>query len=431
MTGLKCDVVVIGGGLAGLASAYALARKGVDVVVVERGEYPGAKNVFGGTMYTALWRRFVPELAAEMPFEREVTRHLFYLATDGAYTALDYYQDADPLKPPEAVTVLRSRFDLWLAGRAESAGAKIVASAVVRDILWKDGRSAGVELEPGGTVKSKVVILAEGVNGFLTRVAGLGPKLRADQVSLGIKQTLRLSEDIIDQRFQVWGGRGAACFFIGSPLGRRPGGGFLYTNRETISLGLVVPLAQIGQSANRTPDLLAAFQDSFPVRDLIRDAVPVEYAAHLIPSSGLEMQPKLVGPGILVAGDAAGFVVNAGFRIRGADLAVASGIAAADAAIAALNNGGVNQAALDAYPHFLQVLGVSQEMERYRRVPQLLKNPRWYDTYPDAAREILGNLFDVNSETRSKLGWIVWQTLRDRIGWRNLITDLQKLLRFG
>jgi len=366
-----------------------------------------------------------------MPFEREVTRHLFYLSADGAYSALEYHEDADPLKPAEGVTVLRSRFDQWLAGRAESAGARIIASAVARDMVWADSRCAGVKLEPGGTIKAAVVILAEGVNGFLTQAAGLGPKLKADQVSLGIKQTLRLSEDIIDQRFQVWGGRGAACFFIGSPLGRRPGGGFLYTNRKTISLGLVVPLAQIGQSTTNATDLLAAFQDSFPIRDLIRDAVPVEYAAHLIPSAGLKMQPKLVGPGILVAGDAAGFVVNAGFRIRGGDLAVASGLAAARAATAALKNSAVNQAALDSYPYYLKVMGVSREMERYRRFPEILKNPRWYDNYPDAAREILGNLIAGGHVVEPRLGSIVRQTLRSRIGWRNLITDLQRLLRFG
>jgi electron transfer flavoprotein-quinone oxidoreductase len=427
MSCVKWDVVVIGAGVAGAAAAYALACKGIEVLVVERGEFPGAKNMFGGVLYTSLINRLLPELASELPYEREVTRHLFYLASAGAYTLLEHSQDTDPMKPASAVTVLRSRFDRWLAGRAESAGAKIITSSVVREVHRENGL-ARVELDPGGTIQAKIVIVAEGVNGFLTKEAGLKQALRPSEVSLSIKETLQLKEDQIDERFQAWGGRGAACLFIGNPLTGCRGGGFLYTNCKSLSLGLVVPLDCISSDIT-APDFFAGFKNAFPVSDLIRDAAAVEYAAHLIPTGGAGMMPKLVGPGMLVIGDAAGLVVNTGLRTRGADLAIASGVAAAECAAAALKGGGLDQAAIENYPQHLKTIGVIDELERYRRMPDFLKTPRLYEAYPEAACDVIGSLFEVSSEAKPRLGKLVWQTLKRRIGLWNLVADLQRLIK--
>ena len=424
------DVVVVGAGLAGLTAAYALAREGVDVLVIERGEYPGSKNTFGGILYTRIWERYLPGLLADAPLERSVDHYLFGMLCGPSYLCLDFAMDQDAESPANGHTVLRSRFDRWLSQKAEEAGAKVLCSALVQDLVYEGKSLAGVHLDAQKRkIPAQAVILAEGVNGILTRRLGLGAPLKPSQLAIGVKEVLRLSENIIDERFQIWGGRGAACTFVGLEPRTLHGGGFLYTNRETISVGIVAHLDKVREMGIDLPRLLAIFKDSYPIKDMIRGAVAKEYSSHLIPEAGRLMQPSLVADGVLVAGDAAGFAINTGYSLRGSDLAVASGLASAKTIKEAFDKGNFSREGLFHYLGNLEAYGVLKDLEKFRAAPGFLKNPNLYGKYPSIACGIMERLVGVSFSPHPSLLNILREEIGKKLGWRKLIWDGIRALR--
>lgn len=422
------EVVIVGGGLAGLTAAYALAREGVAVLVVERGEYPGAKNLFGGALHIGLWRSHFPELWEAMPLERQVRRHVFTMTSGSSQTSLQWETEQDE-PGGGSYTVLRPRFDRWLGGEARRAGAQVLPSALVQEVVYDKGRLKGVRVDRAqGVIPARAVVLAEGVNGGLASRLGLGSAFGPGTLSLGIKQVLALPEPVVDERFNGRGGRGSAHWFFGSCLEGRAGGGFLYTNRDTLSLGVVLPLEELSRSPRTAPEIMLRYKESSPVQDLIAGARPREYGAHLIPQGAAVAPRSLVGEGVLVVGDAAGLVLNTGFKIRGGDLAGASGLAAARALLAARKNNDYSRRGLAGYLRHLQELQVAGLLDRLAQVPKLLKNPRLYQQYPQLVCQVMQRLCGVNLAQEPRLwsilnqgmkrggpGWL--RTMRDLTGW--------------
>src|ERR1019366_3275914 len=126
MESVEC--IVVGGGLAGLSAAYGMACAGHEVVVLERGDYAGAKNVTGGRLYLKPLGAIYPELWAQAPFERAVARELLTMIGDGAQTTVEIAASRFVSDKPQSYTVLRARFDQWLAERAAEKGAMILTN---------------------------------------------------------------------------------------------------------------------------------------------------------------------------------------------------------------------------------------------------------------------------------------------------------------
>ncbi len=430
MTSRSVDVVVVGAGLAGLTAAYSLARRGIEALVVERGEHVGAKNVFGGILYTRLWEKHLSELLIDLPSERLINRYVVCATSRGSHGSVGYAVEPGAVEGQNGYTILRTRFDEWLAGKARNAGAKILSSTAVRSLASPARSKEAIRVDTDrGEIKARAVILAEGVNGRITRWLGLGRALEPRDLAIAVKEILTLPETVIDERFQIWGGQGAAYLFIGSCLGEVPGGGFLYTNRDTLSVGVVVGLQEARRRGVDVPQLLARFKASAPVADFIRDASPKEYCAHLIPEGGERMQPALVGDGMLVAGDAAGFAINTGVKLRGADLAVASGLAAAMAVEGGLRAGDLSRAGLSRYLRELDGFGVREEIHRFRGAPDLLRNPRIYKDYPALACGVLRRFFEVSPGSHPRLLRLLSEEIRKGVGWKSLLKDGLQVLR--
>ncbi|GAB6039214.1 FAD-dependent oxidoreductase [Fundidesulfovibrio butyratiphilus] len=392
------DVIVVGAGLAGSTAAYCMAKEGLSVLMLERGDTPGSKNVTGGRLYGHSLEKVIPGFADKAPVQRMVTRETISLMTADSSFNLDFQSRLFGSSPSAAsYTVLRSEFDAWLAGEAENAGCDVVCPARVDSLLKENGKITGV-VAGDDTLTCDMVILADGVNSLLAQKEGLKKELSPHEVGVGAKEIIQLSEQVINDRFGVTGNEGVARLFAGDPSEGQVGGGFIYTNKDTLCLGVVVTVDQISTSKTRLPDLVERFKSHPAVAPLVEGGKVVEYSAHLVPEGGLKMVPELVADNLLVVGDAAALCVNLGFTVRGMDYAIASGQMAAETVIEAKAKGDYSKAGLAGYKQRLEQSFVLKDLNTYRHAPEFIEGPRTYTVYPDLVEKIFVDLFRVTGE---------------------------------
>jgi electron transfer flavoprotein-quinone oxidoreductase len=329
--------------------------------------------------------------------------------------------------PYNGMTVYRADFDSWLADQAVAAGARLVPSTLVTGLLRDgSGRVVGVRTDrPDGDVRARVVIACDGVNSFLAKEVGLLPAADAAHHTLGVKEVLALPADTIDERFGLAPHEGLDIEIVGCTRGI-PGGGFLYTNRDSISIGVVVSVAGLAESGVRPEELIADLKEHPSFAPWLRGAELVEYAAHLIPEGGYDAMPALAADGLLIAGDAAGMTLAAGIWLEGVNFAIGAGLAAGRAAASAVASGDVSAAGgLAGYRRALEANFVLQDHRRLRRAPHLILSDRMQGPYPKLMCDVAERMFTV-SNPRPKPGVVrlLRQAVREhRIRWRDLARD--------
>jgi electron transfer flavoprotein-quinone oxidoreductase len=400
----KFEVIVVGAGLAGLAAAWKLAEKGVEVLVLERGDYPGAKNVTGGRLYVNPVRDLFPDMWSAAPLERYIVHEGATLMARDRSVAIDYSGDELKAEPHQSYSVLRGKFDRWLAEQVEAKGAMLLAKVRVDDVIMENGKVAGV-LAGGDELKADVVIACDGVLSLVSEKAGLRKPGLPRDYAVGIKEVITLDAGVINDRFRLEGNEGAAHLFVGDVTKGCFGGGFLYTNKDSISLGLVAGIheyAGIGPSTD-VPGLLEAFKKRPEISSLIRGGSTAEYAAHVIPEGGFRAISPLYGNGILVAGDAAGFAVNIGFTVRGMEYALASGYYAGETVLQLKEKGDFSAAALSLYQRLLEESFVLQDMKNFQEAPGVLSNERLFKHYPELAGNLLKDIYAVPAGPKGRL----------------------------
>ena len=421
----KFDAIVVGAGPAGCAAAYTMAKHGLNVLVLERGQYPGAKNIWGGAYFGPLMYDLFPNFWEEAPVERFVTRHAISFLTEEESLSIDFKTNHSGSSSGHGFITLRAKFDRWLAEKVEQAGAIIASDLTVDDLIMEGSVVRGVKVGEEEFI-SDIVILAEGVNSLLSLKKGLRKEYSAHDMKQGVKEVIRLPREVIEERFNVRGDDGVAMEFVGACTRGLPGGGFLYTNRDTLSIGVVVQLSALIEQQVKASDLLEDFKKHPSIRCLIEQGEMVEYSAHLIPVSGLKMVPALFSDGLMVAGDAAALVLATGLILEGANFAMASGVAAGETAIKAHATGDFSHSSLQHYEHLLKERFVLKDLHTFKNAPEFLENKRIYDIYPKFACELAGKIFSNDGNPRGNTFQVLKETMKDKISLWHLFLDAMK-----
>ena len=394
------DVIVVGAGPAGSCAAIALARAGHSVVLLERGPFPGSKNMYGGVVYPRILDELIPQWWEHAPVQRWVTRRSTMVLTDTQALTVDFRSDAWGAPPHNGATAYRPDFDHWLAGHAEAAGATLLCSTTATELLRDNaGRVIGVRTDrPDGDLTAHVVIACDGVNSVLAKQAGLHPPLDAQNYTLGVKETLALPKDVIDERFGVRDREGVDIEILGGTSGVN-GGGFVYTNLDTIAVGVVLKLPKLAAQQRRPEEIIARLKAHSAIAPLVEGGEVKEYSAHVIPEAGLDMMPKMVSDGLLVAGDAAAMCLAAGIWLEGVNFAMASGMYAGQAAAEAIARGDTTATGLAGYRKRLEATFVLRDHRKLRRAPHLVLSDRVQHLYPQMIAGVVEGMFQVNNPT--------------------------------
>ena len=426
------DAIVVGAGASGNACAYTLARAGLKVLQIERGEYPGSKNVQGAILYSDALEKIIPDFREDAPLERHIIEQRVWVLDDNSFVGTHYRSD-DYNKPPyNRYTIIRAQFDKWFSSKVREAGALLICETTVDHLIMDDDQVVGVQCDrEAGDVYADVVILADGVNSTLARKAGFHGEIKASNVALAVKEILFLPEETIRQRFNIGEEEGVVIEMVGKITDGMMGTGFLYTNKESLTLGIGCMLGDFKASPHKTSPyaLLERLKQHPSIAPLIQGGEMKEYAAHLIPEGGFYAVPKVYGNGWMIVGDSGGFV-NAVHR-EGSNLAMTTGRLAAETVIAAKAAGlPMNEAALKPYKTELDKSFVMKDLHKYRDMPGVFhKNHQFFTTYPELVSRAAHKMFTVDGVDKKTKEREIFSSFRNSRSLTGLVGDAVKLWR--
>jgi electron transfer flavoprotein-quinone oxidoreductase len=420
------QAIVVGAGPAGASAALTMARAGLDVALVERGNFPGEKNMFGGLLHrmTSIEEVF-PDFWEQAPLERHIAKKGTTFMTGEASFHVQHETVNFDRTPYNGYTVFRPRFDRWLAEEAIKAGATLINRSTVEDVVLQNGRVAGVTIVGrAGKLAAPVVVAADGVLSFTALKAGLRrPQFSPDQMAVGVKALFAMPKEMIDDRFGLVRDQGFANEYVGCTGGVR-GGGFLYTNYDTVSVGIVVHISSLRDSGKTPYDLLNSFIAQPQFTKLLKGARLMEYSAHVIPEGGYAMIPELYGDGIMVAGDAAAFCNATGVNLEGINLASHSGILAARTAIDAHEQKDFSRKTLKRYQERLDRSWVMQDLKGFRNAPKMLHIERIYNEYPELVCSMMEHIYRIDGTPKTSIPKLMLREAKAKIGLKNIAADL-------
>jgi electron transfer flavoprotein-quinone oxidoreductase len=407
----KFDAIVVGAGPAGIACAYELGKAGVSVLLIERGEYPGSKNVMGGVLYRKMMEEIVPDFHKEAPLERPIVEQRFMMMDKASALTFSYKGMEWATEPFNNFTVLRAKFDQWFASKAVEKGALLVNETVVLECIVENGKVVGVRTDrPDGELRADVVVLADGVNSLLAKSLGFHKEFRPDEVALATMEILKLDKKIIEDRFNLEEGQGCTIELFGDATKGILGTGFLYTNKDTLSIGVGTLLSGLIKHKIKPYELMEYVKTHPMIRPYIQGAEPQEYLAHLIPEGGYNSIPKVVAAGVLVIGDAAQ-LVNAIHR-EGSNMAMTSGRLAAETIVAARERGDFSEASLDEYRKKLMGSFVGQDMKKYKdSTHHFDKFPQYFEQYIPMMNKAASQMLTVDGSSKWEKQKKIWRDI--------------------
>lgn len=361
----KADVIVIGAGPAGVSAAVTVARGGKKVVLVERGSFAGAKNMYGGVVYSHAASEIFPNFK-DAPIERFVSSHNYVLLSENDSTTISYKNSSHK---ENSFVVTRANWDKWCVEQAVKEGVYYAPNTLVRELILQEGKVVGIRTDVEEFF-ADVVIVADGVNSLLAKQLGLRKNIKPKHVVLGVKEVLKLSSEVIEQRFGLIKHGGCAMEVFGEPFDGMFGMGIVYTNKDSVALGIGVSLEDLKNHKIKPYELLEKLKSHPFVAELIEGAELLEYSAHLIPEGGYKRMPKLYTDGAMIVGDAAMLVNNVHFE--GTNFAMMSGKFAGETALEALEKNDFSSNMLCLYKKKLDNSFVLKDLKTYKDVVKII-----------------------------------------------------------
>ena len=364
------EAVVVGCGPGGAAAAARLADAGIETLVLERGVEAGSKNVSGGLIYAEESAPYTidglfPDFR-EAATERPITEYTIHNVAGSKVKSFDltrlHEHDTE-----WSDAVLRRRMDSWLAERVHErtreTGGGLLTDVRVNGLLREDGEIIGVTCDEIEPITADIVVAADGVNSELARDAGLMDWEDPEEWFQGVKAVVDMPTDEIEERFGVGPDDGQAHLFSGDLFEGVRGGGFVYTNESSLSIGTVFHLDSLAAKRAEPHELLdALLTHPFLGQWLGDDYHEREYSAKLVPDSKKVAHPAPHEDRLVLVGDAAGQMQAQGPIIKGMNHAVTAGALAAEAFVDAKGRGDPHQAG-ELYEEKLRSSGTMKKLK--------------------------------------------------------------------
>ncbi|KRR06484.1 nitrogen fixation protein FixC [Bradyrhizobium jicamae] len=398
----RFDAIVVGAGMAGNAAALTMAKRGMKVLQLERGEYSGSKNIQSAILHADMLAELIPDFRKAAPLERHLVEQRFWILDDCSRIGLRYRFDDSNYGRSNRYTIVRAHFDKWFSSKVREAGATVLCQTTVTELAQnRRGRVIGVRTDrQDGIIHADVVVLAEGVNGLLGTRAGLRERPEPDQVALAVREMHCLPREAIEARFNLNGDKGVVIETAGNISRGMTVIGFIYPNKESISLGIGCLVSEFQRTGETPYELLDRFKRHPSVARLIDGSKVGEYSAHLIPKGGYNKMPRLHGKGWVVVGDAA--QLSNTIDHEGANVAMTSGRIAAEAIFQVKSRGDLLRS--DSLSLYKKMLDGSFKHSKKTDMRALLHTQpqNFLLTYPQLVSKAMQNLVRFNSTSEAE-----------------------------
>jgi electron transfer flavoprotein-quinone oxidoreductase len=283
----RFDVAIIGGGSAGLAALKQLSNLEKQTVLLEAGKTVGSKNVSGGILYSKKPKNgkvynvedvYGQEFLTEAPLERLITKYILHATSKDKVFSIDL-TSAHKYQANFGYSVLLNKLNSWFAKEAgesaEKQGGGIIPGVHVKSITWQNNKTI-VETNELEEFEVKAIIAADGVNSEIAEITGARHKFTTEELYQGVKVVINLPEEIMEQRFGIGPNEGAAHLFAGDITLNHIGGGFVYTNRDTLSVGAVYHYDSLVEKPDEPYVLVNALLNNPMVSEFIKDEVAIK-----------------------------------------------------------------------------------------------------------------------------------------------------------
>ena len=284
----KYDVAIIGGGSTGLAALRRLSQLGKQAILLESGSKIGTKNISGGILYSKNPKKgkihnveeIYENFLSDAPYERKITKYLLHSTSKDKVFTLDLTA-AHEYQANFGYSVLLNKLNSWFAKQAletaEKSGGGIVPGVHVKSLQWNEKNDTTIiQTDELDEFQVKAIIAADGVNSEIAEITGAREKFSPPQLYQGVKVIIKQPEEVINQRFGISSDEGAAHLFAGDVTLNHIGGGFLYTNQNTLSLGAVYHFNTLLDKPTQPHESIDALVNNPFVADLVKDQVPIK-----------------------------------------------------------------------------------------------------------------------------------------------------------